>query len=63
MFHKPLTIWLPIEEGVAARVQIEVVQAPFGGLDPESRREPTLSEMERIAEAISDRKWSFAKPI
>jgi hypothetical protein len=59
---RELTFWLPLQPDTCVRVTLEVVEEPFGGLDQVIRREPSLSEMEEIAAAIADRKWSFTKP-
>ncbi len=63
MPREPFTFWLPLGDGIAARMTAEIVEEPFGGLDPETRREPTVTEMEQIGSEITLRHWQFHKPI
>jgi hypothetical protein len=63
MPREPLTFWLPLDNFTAARVTVEVVEAPAGGLDFERTREPLVPELDAIAKALTDRKWTFHKPI
>jgi len=59
---EPLTFWLPLGDGRAARLTVEVVEEPLGGLDQDIHREPSVSEMDEIATAMGDRRWQFTKP-
>jgi len=61
MPREPLTFWLPLGGGRAARLTVEVVEEPLGGLDPDIHREPSVQEMDAIATALGDRRWHFSK--
>jgi hypothetical protein len=62
MSREPLTFQLQIGIGVTARITAEVIEEPRGGTDPDIRREPTVQEMDEIAEAMRGRRWHFSKP-
>ena len=55
------TIYIPILEGIQARVEIQIIEEPAipAALEPQLRRAPTARELHTIADLLTRRIYQF----
>jgi hypothetical protein len=63
MMPKPVTLWIPLGDDKAAKVQVAIVERGLGAIDPDREREPALSEMDEVSNALQRRAWKKTNPL
>ena len=53
------TLYLPLADGTEAVITLSVATEGLGMTDPETRREPTIKELDQIGQMLRDVRYKF----